>query len=43
MDELADDVEEEKGSVDGDMAEKNAEEQWKSALVEVAVCRTKKR
>lgn len=41
MDGLEDDVEEEKGSADGDMVEKNAEEQWKSTLVEEVVCRAK--
>ena len=41
MDRVADDVEEEKGSAGGDMAEKNAKEQWKSALVVVAVRRVK--
>ena len=40
MNGVADDVEAEKGRADSDMAERNAEEQRRSALVEMAVCRT---
>ena len=41
MDGVADDVDEENGRANGDMAEKNEKEQWKYALVEVAVYREK--